>query len=232
MMRQLIMQDVVGAPFDWTLAASDFARAWAHSALAAHRRAAPPPANTQAAHQRDLWPGEVLDASPAPWKPRPADRAWTAAPRPTSIPGRRLSRRELAAANARLQLAEEADADEEPLPERPATRAGCATVPRPCPFVSCRHHLYLEVSEQGWLKVNWPGLDVLEVEESCSLDVADRAEADAEGGVTLEELGSLFNISLEGARQVELDVLAELRTKLGEDEVRAILEKREDGDDD
>jgi hypothetical protein len=184
------------------------------------RRSAP--ANTQAAHQRDLWPGEVLDASPAPWKPRPADRAWTAAPRPTSIPARRLSRRELRAQSARLQL----------LPEipRPRTRADCSAIPRPCPFASCRHHLYAEISEQGWLKLNFPHLDVLDMKESCSLDVADRSED--VGGVTLEVLGELFNISLEGARQVELDVLGELRAKLGEDEVRAILEKREDGNDD
>jgi hypothetical protein len=214
MMRQLFMERVVGAPFDWGLAAADLAREWSRSALASHRRGAPGAAGTLVAPvQFDLWPGEILEATPNPWKPGLPDRTWTDAPRPKSIPARRLSRRELRAQSARLQI----------LPEipRPRTRGDCASVPRPCPFASCRHHLYAEISEQGWLKLNFPHLDILDMRESCSLDVADR------DGVTLEVLGELFNISLEGARQVELDVLGELRAKLGEDEVRAILGGRE-----
>ena len=30
---------------------------------------------------------------------------------------------------------------------RPASRAECSEDVRPCPWVSCKHHLYLEVSE-------------------------------------------------------------------------------------
>src|SRR3984957_9957175 len=30
--------------------------------------------------------------------------------------------------------------------ERPQTRADCASGERPCPFVSCKHHLFLDVS--------------------------------------------------------------------------------------
>ncbi len=218
MMRQLFMEDVVGAPFDWGLASADLCREWSRSALASHRRGAPGAAGTLVAPvQFDLWPGEVLESSPNPWKAGVPDRTWTDAPRPKSIPARRLSRRELQAKSARLQI----------LPEipRPRTRADCAAVPRPCPFASCRHHLYAEISEQGWLKLNFPHLDVLDMAESCSLDVADRTED--VGGVTLEVLGELFNISLEGARQVELDVLGELRAKLGEDELRTMLVGRE-----
>lgn len=209
------MERVVGAPFDWGLASADLCREWSRSALASRRRGAPGAAGTLAPVQFDLWPGEILEATPNPWKAGVPDRTWTDAPRPKSIPARRLSRREVRAANARLQL----------LPEipRPLTRGDCASVPRPCPFVSCRHHLYAEVSEQGWLKLNFPHLDPEDMEESCSLDVADRTET----GVTLEVLGEVFNISLEGARQVELDVLGELRAKLGEDEARAILGGRE-----
>jgi hypothetical protein len=92
---------------------------------------------------------------------------------------------------------------------------------RPCPWVSCRQHLYLDVSEKGWLKLNHPHLAVEEMTESCALDVADR------DGITLERLGQLLNISLEGARQVEADVMEELRAKLGVDAVAAILGSRE-----
>ena len=69
--------------------------------------------------------------------------------------------------------------------ERPKCREECATMPRPCPFVSCSHHLYLDVNpETGAIKLNFPHLEVWEMPETCSLDVADR------GGITLEEVGN------------------------------------------
>jgi len=30
--------------------------------------------------------------------------------------------------------------------ERPRSRSECSDAPRPCPFVSCKHHLFLDVS--------------------------------------------------------------------------------------
>src|SRR5687768_4676303 len=39
--------------------------------------------------------------------------------------------------------------------ERPQTRAECQGVPRPCPYVSCSHHLYLDVNPaSGAIKLN------------------------------------------------------------------------------
>ena len=58
---------------------------------------------------------------------------------------------------------------------------------RPCPYVSCKHHLYLDVTEFGGIKLNFPGLEVWELEETCALDVAER------GGVTLDEARSCSN---------------------------------------
>ena len=67
---------------------------------------------------------------------------------------------------------------------RPKTRAECANGIRPCPFVSCRHHLYLDVNEEkGSLKINFPDLHVWELTETCSLDVADR------GGIESHDRG-------------------------------------------
>lgn len=87
----------------------------------------------------------------------------------------------------------------------PATRGDCAGGPRPCPYVSCRHHLYLDVSPKtGAIKLNFPDLEVDELTESCALDVADA------GGTKLEDVGAMLNVVRERARQIELSALRKL----------------------
>jgi hypothetical protein len=89
--------------------------------------------------------------------------------------------------------------------DRPVTRADCGAGERPCPFVSCKHHLYLDVSARtGAIKLNFPDLEVWEMVETCALDVADR------GGTTLEEVGAIMNLTRERIRQVEVKGLAKL----------------------
>lgn len=89
---------------------------------------------------------------------------------------------------------------------RPKTRSECADGERPCPFVSCKHHLYLDVSARtGAIKLNFPDLEVWEMTETCALDVADR------GGTTLEEVGAIMNLTRERIRQVEVKGLAKLQ---------------------
>ncbi len=89
---------------------------------------------------------------------------------------------------------------------RPRTRAECLDGARPCPFVSCQHHLYLDVSPRtGAIKLNFPDLEVWEMKETCALDVADR------GGTTLEEVGAIMNLTRERIRQVEVKGLAKLQ---------------------
>jgi Sigma-70, region 4 len=88
---------------------------------------------------------------------------------------------------------------------KPALREDCAEGQRPCPFVSCKHHLYLDVSARtGAIKLNFPDLEVGELTESCALDVADR------GGTTLEGVGTIMNVTRERVRQVEVKGLAKL----------------------
>jgi hypothetical protein len=95
--------------------------------------------------------------------------------------------------------------------ERPRTRADCQSMTRPCPFVSCEHHLYLDVNpDSGAIKLNFPHLDVWEMAETCSLDVADR------GGITLEDVGAILNLTRERIRQVEVRGLVKIRTKNSE----------------
>lgn len=113
----------------------------------------------------------------------------------------RVSKRTAEAARARLALAEPR--------QLPATRAECVQgehAERPCPFVSCRWHLYLDVSDRtGSLKLNFPGLEPWELAETCALDVADR------GGVTLEDVGQLMNLTRERIRQFEVRGVARLK---------------------
>jgi hypothetical protein len=88
---------------------------------------------------------------------------------------------------------------------KPRTRAECAQGSRPCPFVSCKHHLFVDVSARtGAIKLNFPDLDAWEMNESCALDVADR------GGTTLEDVGAIMNLTRERIRQVEVKALAKL----------------------
>ncbi len=89
--------------------------------------------------------------------------------------------------------------------ELPTTRAECENGPRPCPHVTCKHHLYLDVSPTtGAIKLNFPDLEVWEMSMSCALDIAD------EGGVRLDDIGALLNITRERARQIESRALEKL----------------------
>lgn len=118
--------------------------------------------------------------------------------RAKTIAVREITKRELAV--ARLL---HPDLDE--LPRLPATRAECCDGPRPCPFVSCAHHLYLEVNKKnGSIKLNFPDVDPDELPETCELDVAER------GGETLEEVGAMLNITRERVRQIEVAALTKL----------------------
>lgn len=116
--------------------------------------------------------------------------------RSKTLASRRLSREEIREANT---LIAELGGD------RPSSRDTCAKGPRPCPWVSCKFHLYLDVNpDTGSIKLNFPDLEVWEMAETCALDVADR------GGITLEEVGEILNLTRERIRQVEVHGLGKL----------------------
>ncbi len=117
--------------------------------------------------------------------------------RSRTIPQKSLSRAEIEEGK---QLAECMDY------RRPQRRADCADGPRPCPFVSCKHHLYLDVNPNtGSIKLNFPDLEVHQLTDSCALDIAQR------GGITLEEVGAIMNLTRERIRQVEVNGLEKLQ---------------------
>ncbi|MEZ4359990.1 MAG: sigma factor-like helix-turn-helix DNA-binding protein [Kofleriaceae bacterium] len=106
---------------------------------------------------------------------------------------------------------------------RPSTREQCRQDVRPCPWVACKHHLYLDINpETGSIKINFPDLEPWELQNTCALDVAER------GGITLEEVGEIMNLTRERIRQVEVRGL--LKLKMGSpsaDELGADLLKAE-----
>jgi hypothetical protein len=117
---------------------------------------------------------------------------------------KRLSKRDLAAGAAEFPASINAEY------ARPQTREDClpggCNEARPCPFVRCKYHLYLDVNERtGSIKMNFPDLEVQELPETCALDVADR------GGVTLEDVGELNNKTRERIRQIEVRAIAKIR---------------------
>lgn len=102
---------------------------------------------------------------------------------------------------------EELDARRE-LAVRPLKRSDCIEGERPCPFMSCRYHLALEVTRAQSITMQDAPLD--ELAETCTLDVADR------GGMTLEAVGGLLGLTRERVRQIEEQAAAKLRLRLEE----------------
>lgn len=95
----------------------------------------------------------------------------------------------------------------------PLLRSECKDGPRPCPYVTCRYHLYLDVNPKtGNIKLNFPNAELEDLPGTCALDVADS------GPQTLEVVGAYLNVTRERERQIEEQVLRKMRivcAKLG-----------------
>ncbi len=106
------------------------------------------------------------------------------------------------------------DLDDRELEARPRRRSDCKEGVRPCPFVGCKFHLYLDVNEEnGSLRLTFPTVDVLDMDQTCSLDVAD------EDGATLFRVGRLINLTRERIRQVEVKALRRLGVVAAEQDI-------------
>lgn len=84
-----------------------------------------------------------------------------------------------------------------PLLPRPRTRGDCANVPRPCPFVGCRYHLFLDVGKGGVLRLNFPDKEPHELKRSCALDIA------AAGGLGQKVVAKILGVSKQAVQQSE-----------------------------
>lgn len=106
----------------------------------------------------------------------------------------------------------------------PMTRAECPEE-RPCPHVTCKHHLAFDVdARNGSIKTNFPHVEVDELAESCTLDVADA------GGRTLEDVAEAMNLTRERVRQLETKALAKVAAALAKAGVTAEDLQVDDGD--
>ncbi len=152
----------------------------------------------------DAEDGPAVEAAKTPAAKRGEPRWSRAAARRRGIPPkktlavRRITQIELAAGRAELA----ALGADEPY-DRPQTRADCARVPRPCPYVTCKYSLYLDVSDTGSIILNFPHLEPgqMPANQSCALDLAER------GPMTLEDIATVTNLTRERIRQVELKAL-------------------------
>ena len=101
----------------------------------------------------------------------------------------------------------------------PNTRAECepGAGVRPCPWVRCRHHLYLEVVRRGGVKLLFGQETELEdLPDTCSLDVAEA------GAQMLSAIAKRMNIVDERVRQV-LDAALESFADAGGEGLAAAL---------
>lgn len=96
------------------------------------------------------------------------------------------------------------------LTHRPQTRGDCEDGYRPCPYVSCKYHLFLDVKGET-VTTNFHEDEGEELHElfrmryTCALDVADK------NGASLEEVAEAAgSITREGVRQFEKRVVAKL----------------------
>lgn len=137
--------------------------------------------------------------------------------RAATVSMRRASKRALAAEAERYPERPGVDY------QRPRTWADCEAAELgasvPCPFVSCAHHLALDVSERtGSIKANFPDRGVDEAPHTCALRVADQ------GGITLEEVAAAMNLTRERIRQIEIGALAKLAGALGPEALRDLVD--------
>ncbi len=91
---------------------------------------------------------------------------------------------------------------------RPETRADCEHIPRPCPYLGCRHHLAQDLTGNGHIHLTFPWIFPWEMTHSCALDVAE------DGQHTLEEVGEVLNVTRERVRQIERVAMAKCKGRL------------------
>jgi hypothetical protein len=88
---------------------------------------------------------------------------------------------------------------------RPTRRSECPPT-RPCPFVGCRYHMFLDITPKGSIKFNFHEIEPWEMHNSCALDVVDKFPE----GLSLKEIGGLLNVTRERVRQIETTAVARL----------------------
>lgn len=113
-------------------------------------------------------------------------------------------------AQMRRALADSDDIAPAPDVPRPRTRADCRNGPRPCGWVSCRHHLYADIQKSGHLLINSP-VEPDQMADSCALDVAER------GGMTLVQIARILGVTKERVRQIVDTAMDTMASRVDQD---------------
>lgn len=74
-----------------------------------------------------------------------------------------------------------------------------------CPFVSCKYHLYLDVTSIGSLTLNHPDKEVFDLDDTCLLDATKYGER------TLSDVGKLMNLTYDRIRQIQNEAFEKLK---------------------
>jgi hypothetical protein len=93
---------------------------------------------------------------------------------------------------------------------KPKSRSECIAGVRPCPWVTCRHHLFLDVRADGGIRENFDTPETMLA--TCSLDLAE------DGPRTLDQVSVLMGMSRERVRQIEESALVKLRYSIRRDD--------------
>lgn len=96
--------------------------------------------------------------------------------------------------------------DDDPI-GRPRTRGECAGGPRPCPYVSCRQNLALDVLPGGKARLHWSP-DEEPDRPSCAPDVADL------GGLTMNEVATILGVVRQRITQIEEGALRRIKKSM------------------
>ena len=144
----------------------------------------------------------VTDDRPGVVRAEPCERSPRVRAHTVSV--KRLSQRELARGAA--EYPEQPGRDY----PRPRTFEDCERSglgdDTPCPFVSCKHHLYLDVNPRtGSIKFNFPGREVDELPATCALRVAQH------GGRTLDAVAEVMALTRQRLSQLEDRILDKIR---------------------
>lgn len=90
--------------------------------------------------------------------------------------------------------------------ERPTERSQCPTY-RPCPFVGCRYHNYLDIMPNGEIKFNFVDVEPENFINSCSLDIAEGSP------LSLKAIGDMMGLTRERVRQIQESAFSVIRIK-------------------
>ncbi len=77
----------------------------------------------------------------------------------------------------------------------------------PCPYVSCRHHLWGDVTFDGALRVYHPDIDPWELPATCAVDLS------MQGNMAVEDIAEVMGLTRERVRQILMIAISKLAAR-------------------